>query len=283
MFLFVKRIKPFQYSLTPFYFIATPIGNLSEFSPRALETLKSVTFVACEDSRVTGLLLNHFGISKPLLSVHKFNEKSKTDLILEKLNNGEVGAYLSDAGYPLISDPGYPLLLALQEANYPYTIINGPSALLHALTASGINSDHFYFHGFLSGNNKEKKETLQKLSNKEETLIIYEAPHRYLETIKLLYTYFGNRNLTIGRELTKMHEEYIFTTLEELSKEESLELKGELVLVVEGKKKQKSEHLPLQEVKKLIDNGYSLKEACKIVSLLYNVSKNELYQKLISE
>lgn len=273
----MKRNKSFNGK--PFYFVATPIGNLSEFTPRAIEILNGVDFICVEDTRTSGLLLSHFQINKPLISVHKFNEKSKIDLIIDKVLSGEQGAFLSDAGYPLISDPGQPLVNALLAASISVSVINGPSALLPALIGSGFDTSSFTFIGFLKGNNKEILDTLNKYKNHEETLILYEAPHRLVKTISLIYSVFAERNITIARELTKMHEEYIYTTLKEFSENPIVDLKGEIVLVIEGKKEESAELDELLDKVTLLikEKGYSSKEASSVIALLYKYSKNELY------
>lgn len=274
----MKRNKSF--SQTPFYFVATPIGNLSEFTPRAIEVLQSVHFICAEDTRTSGLLLHHFNIKKPLISVHKFNETIKLDVIINKLQNGETGAFLSDAGYPLISDPGSVLVNALLANNIFISVINGPSAFLPALLGSGLPVDTFTFIGFLSGNNKAVNEKLFRYKDRTETLLFYEAPHRLTKTITLLYKVFGERKLTIARELTKMHEEYIYTTLQEYSENPLTDIKGEIVLVVEGNTKTTLKDIDtyILKVDKLIkEQNYSLKEAVKIIALVDDVNRNELY------
>ncbi len=275
----MKRNKSF--SKTPFYFVATPIGNLSEFTPRAIEVLQNVDFICAEDTRTSGLLLHHFNIKKPLISVHKFNEASKLDLIINKLQNAETGAFLSDAGYPLISDPGSVLVNALLSNDIFISVINGPSAFLPALLGSGLATDTFTFIGFLSGNNKEVNERLLRYKERSETLLIYEAPHRLTKTIALLYNVFGERKLTIARELTKMHEEYIYTSLQEYSENPLTDIKGEIVLVIEGNTKTTSKDIDtyVLKVHKLIkEQNYSLKEAVKIIALVDDVNRNELYE-----
>lgn len=274
----MKRVKSF--TSTPFYFVATPIGNLSEFSPRALEVLNTVDFICAEDTRTSGLLLSHFKIKKPLLSVHKFNEQSRIDLIISKLQSGEKGAFLSDAGYPLVSDPGSILVNALTENNISVSVVNGPSAFLPALLGSGLDTTRFTFIGFLHGNKKEMSETLALYIDRTETLLFYEAPHRVNKTIELISDVLGERRLVIARELTKLHEEYIYTSLLEYTKN-PLELKGEIVLVIEGALKSVTNDLAkcVNDVNTLIKNiALSLKDAVAIVSLLNKVKKNELYE-----
>ncbi len=278
----MKRVKSF--TSTPFYFIATPIGNLSEFSPRAIEVLNNVDFVCCEDTRTSGLLLSHFNIKKPLLSVHKFNEQSRLDLVVSKLKSGEKGAYLSDAGYPLVSDPGSVLVNALKEHNISVSVVNGPSAFLPALLGSGLDTTRFTFIGFLHGNKKEMSETILEYKARSETLIIYEAPHRVNKTISLLLEVLGERRLVIARELTKMHEEYIYTSLAEYNSS-PLELKGEIVLVLEGAINIANSDLTkaISDVSNLMTSlKLSLKDAVAISALLNKVKKNELYESCLA-
>ena len=272
-----------SFTSTPFYLVATPIGNLSEISPRVIETLNSVDFIACEDSRVTRKLLSHLNISKPLISLHQFNEEAKSGEIIDRLTSGQKGAYLSDAGYPLISDPGSRLVKALLDHDIHVSVINGPSALLPALIGSGLPSDHFYFHGFLDM--KAKDSELDYLKSIKDTLIFYEAPHRIDKTIKFLYGLLGNRSASLVRELTKLHEEYIYGTLEEFLTLDYEKIKGEIVLVVDGNKEVvvTSNSDALANVEKLIKEGYKTKEAIKIVSLLFNTNKNELYDLYIKQ
>lgn len=271
----MKRNKSF--SKTPFYLVATPIGNLSEISPRVVETLNSVDFIACEDSRNTRKLLSYLNISKPLLSLHEFNEESKSGEIINRLQNGQKGAYVSDAGYPLISDPGSRLVSALLDNDIFISVINGPSALLPALIGSGLSTSHFYYHGFLDL--KAKDAELDYLKAKKETLIFYEAPHRIDKTLKFLLSFLGNRKIALVREITKLHEEYIYGTLEELLTLDFETIKGELVIVVEGNNQEATtdESMLLSKVDALVKEGYKTKEAVKIVSLLYSANKNNLY------
>ncbi len=275
---FVKRNKSFQTG-TPFYFVATPIGNLSEFPRRALEVLEVCDFICVEDTRVSGKLLQHFAIAKPLIAVHKFSEQAKVDEIIDKLQKGEKGAFLSDAGYPLLSDPGDILLRHLLLNNINVSVVNGPSALLPALILSNLPITPFTFIGFLPVKEGEQKKAIAKLQTLSSTLVFYEAPHRVNKTIAALYATLGERKLVIARELSKIHEEYIYTTLQEYT-ENPLQLKGEIVLIISGstsaKKHDYSEYLT--HVHTLIAANYRANEAIKIVSTLFNISKNELYE-----
>lgn len=274
----VKKIKSFA-GRTPFYFVATPIGNLEEFSPRAERILREADFICVEDTRVSLKLLNAFKIQKELISVHKFSEQAKVDEIIAKLNSGLNGAFLSDAGYPLVSDPGARLLDSLLANNIPLSVINGPSAFLPALVLSNLPVVPFTFLGFLPSKEGELKKTLEKLKHRPETLVIYEAPHRANRTIKTLFSVLGERSLVIARELTKINEEYIYTTLRKFS-EEPVSLRGEVVLVVAGSAKEQEHDLQkhFDHVELLIKENYKSSEAIKIVSLLFNLNKNELYE-----
>lgn len=273
----MKRIKSFAGTI-PFYFVASPIGNLSEFSPRAIELLKSVDFICVEDTRVSLKLLSHFGISKRLIPVHKFSEQQKINEILTALEKGEKGAFLSDAGYPLLSDPGDILLRNLLAINYPLSVINGPSAFLPALVLSNLPVTPFSFLGFLPSKDGERKKVLETYASHSGTLVFYEAPHRVNKTITSLYEVFGNRKLVIARELTKIHEEYIYTTLQTYTAN-PLTLKGEIVLVVQGKEENKEKDLDvyLTYIERLVNENYKSSEAIKIVALLFNINKNDLY------
>lgn len=273
----MKRIKSFE-GTNPFYFVASPIGNLSEFSPRAIELLKSVDFICVEDTRVSLKLLSHFGISKRLIPVHKFSEQQKINEILTALEKGEKGAFLSDAGYPLLSDPGDILLRNLLANNYPLSVINGPSAFLPALVLSNLPVTPFSFLGFLPSKDGERKKVLETYASHSGTLVFYEAPHRVNKIITSLYEVFGNRKLVIARELTKIHEEYIYTTLQTYTAN-PLTLKGEIVLVVQGKEENKEKDLDvyLTYIERLVNENYKSSEAIKIVALLFNINKNDLY------
>jgi 16S rRNA (cytidine1402-2'-O)-methyltransferase len=276
----MKRNKSF--TTTPFYLIATPIGNLSEISPRVIEVLNSVDFIACEDTRVAHKLLSYLKINKPLISLFEHNEKNKTNEILRLLSEGKNGAYLSDAGYPLVSDPGDYLVKTLINNDYAVSVVNGPSAFLPALVGSGLNTDKFYFYGFLPAKLNLSNEDKNKLKTRDETLIFYVSPHNTKETLNYLYEVLGNRNVCFARELTKINEEYIYGTLEEFQTFDYETIKGEMVLIIEGNHIENDNFEAARDaVKLLMKNNYSLNEATKIVALLYNVSKNKLYQSFI--
>lgn len=276
------RTLNFDNKLPLLYLVATPIGNLDEMSPRALEIIKNADLIACEDTRVSGKLLSFFNISKPLLSLREHNEVSEAKNIIERIKEGKKVVYMSDAGYPCISDPGSKLVKLALENGINVSSISGPSAMLNALVCSGLETDHFYFHGFLSAKEKTKKEELRKLSSKEETMIFYEAPHRIQETLCDMFEILGNRKACIARELTKLHEEFIRDTLQNLSSLNPETLKGEMVIVVEGKNKEEQPILDDSEIIKMVNNlvnsGLSTKDAIKKVSELTKQNKNNIYK-----
>ena len=264
------------------YLIATPIGNLQDVSPRAIEILQNIDLIACEDTRVTGKLMQLLNISKPLISVREHNEVSVSQEIVKKILSGTKVAYMSDAGYPCISDPGSKLVKICLDNEINITSIPGPNAALTALVASGLNADHFYFHGFLNAKESLKIEELKKLLKHEETLIFYEAPHRIQKTLETMNEILGNRKACIARELTKKHEEFIRGTLDDLSKIDPETLKGEMVIIVEGfygeDKPILSNNDLVNMVNTMIQTGVSTKDAIKKVSELTNTNKNYIYK-----
>lgn len=260
------------------FLVATPIGNLSEASNRMIDTLKSVDLIACEDTRNTLKLLTHFDIHTKLMAYHKFNEETAYKDIIKYLDEGKNVALVSDAGYPLMSDPGYILVNEVIKAGYQICTISGPNAAINALVASGLNTNHYMFYGFLNSKQSQARKELEEIEHFPYTIIFYEAPHRINKTLKLMYEVLGDRKAVIARELTKIHEEYIRGNLKELSN--LGELKGEIVLLIEGKKQEdiKLDFNKLkQEVDKLIQEGSTTKEAIKEVANKYKASKNELY------
>jgi len=265
------------------YLVSTPIGNLSEFSPRAIEVITDCDLIACEDTRNTAKLLSFFNISKPLVSLREHNEVSESLNIIEQINSkGIKVVYVSDAGYPCISDPGAKLVeLALQNGINVSTV-SGPNAALNALVASGLPCDHFYFHGFLDPKNKVQKDELKKLSLKEETMIFYEAPHRIMDTLENMYEILGDRKACLARELTKKFEEFIRLPLSEMVKLDPNTLKGEMVVIVEGKNKEDAPTLTDDEIIKMVNDviatGLSTKDAIKKVAEVTNINKNTVYK-----
>ena len=266
------------------YIVATPIGNLEELSPRAQYILSNVDLIACEDTRVTIKLLSHFNISKPLVSCHKFNESTASLKLVEEIKEGKSIAMVSDAGYPGVSDPGGILIKTAIENDINIHVISGPSAGINALIGSGLPSDHFYFHGFLQMKNRDRKIELTSLALREETIILYEAPHHFLDTMEDLMTYFGkDRKCCIARELTKLHEEFYRGTLLDAYNYYQNGIKGEIVIVIDKKEKEIateeiSPELLIKEIDLVIENGSSCKDAIKIIADKYNLQKNEVYR-----
>lgn len=222
------------------YVTGTPIGNLGDFSPRAAETLESVDFIAAEDTRVTLKLLNHFGIKKPMVSYFEHNKRERGEIICNRIEQGENCAIVTDAGMPCISDPGEDLIKLCEERGIKTVVIPGPSAVISALAVSGLETGRFTFEGFLSVNKKSRNEHLDSLKNEHRTMIFYEAPHKLPQTLRDLYSFFGDRKLIV-RELTKVHEEVIRTTTKYAAENYADgSLKGEFVLVLEGKKQEEN-------------------------------------------
>lgn len=266
------------------YIVATPIGNLEELTPRAQYILSNVDLIACEDTRVTVKLLSHFKISKPLVSCHKFNETTASNKLVEEIKSGKSVAMVSDAGYPGVSDPGGILIKIAIENDINVRVISGPSAGINALVGSGLPTDHFYFHGFLQTKNRDRKIELQSLAIREETVILYEAPHHFIDTMEDLLDYFGkDRKCCIARELTKLHEEFYRGTLLDAYNYYQDGIKGEIVIVIDKKEKEIateeiSPDLLINEVNLVMENGTSCKDAIKIVAEKYNLQKNEVYR-----
>ena len=275
------------------YLVATPIGNLSDMSMRAIDTLKNVDIIACEDTRNTIRLLNHFEIKGYLTSYHEYNKIDKAYELCEKVKEGKNIAFVSDAGMPAISDPGYELCEIAYKEGIEVTVIPGASAVVSALAISGISSRRFCFEGFLPADKNEKKEILTELSQESRTIILYEAPHRLLKTLKELFEYLGNRNIAIVRELTKLHEEVLKGNLEDIIADyeaEKIVVRGEYVLVIEGKsllekreERQKSfEEISIKEhYEKYISEGMDKKEAMKAVAKDRGIQKREVYKELL--
>ena len=278
------RIRNFDEEKSILYLVATPIGNMKEMSPRALEILNSVSIIGCEDTRNSGKLLTYFGINKKLISCHEHNEEQASDTILKYLANGDNVADVSDAGYPGISDPGERLVRRVLDANYKVSVVSGSNAMILALLGSGLDTTHFYFHGFLASKHSIRIKELEKLKDKEETLIFYESPHRIKDTLSDLLLILGNRKACIARELTKKFEEYIRDDLESLNKIDENTLIGEMVIIIEGKTTEDIE-IDINEVTnyaiELVKNGYKTKDAAKNASEKYQISKNIIYNNLI--
>lgn len=275
------------------YVVGTPIGNLKDITLRAVETLKMVDVILAEDTRQTLKLLNHLNISKHMISYHRHNEDEKINSVVELLDNGKNLALVSDAGMPIISDPGGNLVKYLIENNYNVVTIPGVTAVTTAIIKSNLDNRRFAFEGFLSINKKQRINRLKSLINETRTIIFYEAPHKLLNTLKDLYKYLGERKICIARELTKLHEEYMYTTLSNAIKQiEETGIKGEIVLMIEGISEEDIEKKQIEKisektipelVEKNIQGGMDKKEAMKTVAKELKISKSEVYKKLIDE
>lgn len=261
------------------YLVATPIGNLEEMTFRSINILKSVKFIACEDTRNTKVLLNHYEINTPLISCHEHNEKVVCDKIINVLKEGNDVALVSDAGYPLISDPGSILVNEVLSNDFNVTTVSGPCAFLNALVSSNLNLSSFTFIGFLEPKSSQRKKQLENIKDKKETLIFYEAVHRIEDTLNDMLEVLGNRKITLARELTKKFEEYTRGTISEIIDSLNEFSKGEFVIVVEGntKKEEVSESLLLEEINKLVNDGEKGKSAVEIIANKYNLKKNYVY------
>ena len=270
------------------YLVATPIGNLEDITLRAINVLKNVDLIAAEDTRHTLKLLNHLEISKPMISCHRHNENEKLNKIIEKLKEGKNIAIVSDAGTPGISDPGEEVVKEAIKENIQIIPVPGACAAINALIASGIDTKEFYFLGFLPLNKKLRKEKLDEIKNINKTIILYEAPHKRLNTINDLENILENRQIVFAREITKIHEEFIRGTIKEL-KAKVENPKGEFVIIIEGNKnvenlKNNLKLLTIDEHYNYYENkGFSKKEIIKLIAKDRNVSKNEIYQKFINK
>lgn len=270
------------------YVVGTPIGNLSDFSPRAVETLRSVDFIAAEDTRVTLKLLNHFEIKKPLVSYFEHNKRERGDMITSRIEAGEDCALVSDAGMPAISDPGEMLVAQCAEKGIQVLVIPGPSAVVSALAVSGLPTGRFTFEGFLSVGKKSRREHLQEVKNEHRTMIFYEAPHKLSSTLNDMLDAWGDRRIALVRELTKIHEEVIRTTLSEAAiRYADGGAKGEFVLVIEGAPVEEKSEYTLEEAvslaKELVQSGLSASDAAKQAAQETGFKKGELYKALLND
>ena len=280
----MKRQKSFDNDNPKLYLVATPIGNLEDITFRAINTLKMVDVIYCEDTRTSFKLLNHYDITTKLKSVHLFNENEISHEIIDTIKGGLNVAIISDAGLPIISDPGWVVVKEAVDNDIDVVSIPGATAGLTALIASGIPAHAFYFAGFLNSKKAKRKQELKKLYNKEETIIMYESPHRIVETLNILDEIFTNRNIVLARELTKKHEEYLRGKPKELL-EVAETLKGEMVLIIEGNQNPETDELvELNDLsiedhfKHYVDKGMSDKDSMKQVALDRHISKKEVYE-----
>ena len=265
------------------YIVATPIGNLEDITLRAIRILKEVDLIAAEDTRHTLKLLNHLEISKPLISYHRHNEEEKSDLLINKLKDGNSIALVSDAGTPGICDPGEEIIKKCIVENIEIIPIPGACALINALICSGLDTKEFLFLGFLPLNKKLRKRKLEEIKNSEKTIILYEAPHKMKNTLTDLKGILEHRRVVLAREITKIHEQFIRESIDSLI-EKVEELKGEMILIIEGKKQEESKDqelnsLTLEEHYTFYEKlGMDKKEIIKQIAKDRNVSKNEIYK-----
>lgn len=270
------------------YLVPTPIGNLKDITLRALEILEKVDIIAAEDTRQTLKLLNHFNIKKSLISYHKFNEQDKSDEVIDRLLNGKSIALVSDAGTPGISDPGSVVVKKCIEQGIEFHVLPGATAITTALVYSGLDTTKFIFRGFLPRENKERNIIKDELIQSQETLIFYEAPHRLLDTLNFLLNSFGNRNIAVCRELTKLYEQIYRGTIEDAINYFMVNRpRGEFVLVLEGKRLEEIKQEREQEwidlsikdhIIKYIDDGITKKDAIKMVAKDRGLPKSEVYK-----
>ena len=264
------------------YLVATPIGNLGDFSPRAVETLRNADFIAAEDTRVSLKLLNHFDIKKPMISYHEHNRTAAGQQVLERILSGETCALVTDAGTPAISDPGADLVKLCAENGVVVQSIPGCCAAISALAVSGLDTRRFAFEGFLSANRAERREQLTALTGEERTMVFHEAPHKLRATLGDMLEVLGDRAVALCRELTKLHEDTMRTTLQDaVDYYSENEPRGEYVLVVAGREKREGARLTLEEgverVLQLRENGMKMKEAVRQVADDTGLPRNDLY------
>lgn len=272
------------------YVVGTPIGNLGDFSPRAVETLSSVDFIAAEDTRVTVKLLNHFEIKNKLISYHEHNRAEKGETIIDLILSGKSCALVSDAGMPVISDPGQDLVKLCRENGIEVESVPGPSAVITALAVSGLNVARFTFEGFLTGNKPKRREHLEEIKSEKKTMVFYEAPHKLADTLHDLHTALGDRRIAIIKELTKIHENAEYTTLAEADgKYDGIKLKGEYVLIIEAKsdeqlREEASENAPnpVELAKSFLADGIGMNEAAKRAAKETGAKKGDIYRALIN-
>ena len=258
------------------YIVSTPIGNLEDITMRALRVLRETDVIACEDTRHTRKLLDHYGIAKPAVSYHQHNEAARAAELVERLRNGETVALVSDAGTPLISDPGYRVVQAAIDAGIAVVPIPGASAILAALAASGLPTDSFRFCGFLPPKSSQRRKLLEHLRGEESTLIFYEAPHRIVETLEDIQALLGSRPVVVARELTKMHEEFLRGAAAGIR--EKVQSRGEIVLLI-GKGEPIVDQTPIDDaVRRLEAKGVARMDAIKQIAKQRGLSKREVYR-----
>ena len=271
------------------YVVGTPIGNLGDMTYRAVETLEKVDFICAEDTRVSSKLLNYFEIKTPLVSYHEHNAAQVGGSICDRIAAGENAAIVTDAGMPCISDPGELLVKMCYDRGIKVEVVPGPSAVISGLAISGLNTKNFQFEGFLSVTKKQRQEHLAAVAKSTHTLVFYEAPHKLQNTLEDMLRFFGDRKISLCRELTKLHEEVIRTTLSQAAEMyKDVKPKGEFVLVIEGANESElsaAETIDeaLEQVRTLMQKGMRGADACKQIAKATGFSKGELYTKLLEE
>ena len=282
----MKRQKSFENEKPTLFLVPTPIGNLSEMTPRAIDVLNSVDVIACEDTRTSGQLLKHFDIHKRLVAYQNFNEESSADGLINLLSKGQNVALITDAGYPLMSDPGQRVVRKATEQGYNVVPISGCNAMLNALVASGLIVQPFIFIGFLPPSSSLCKKKLQEYVNYPMTLVFYEAPHRIEKMLKACLEVLGDRECSLARELTKVHEEFLRGTISEIL-EEVDGLKGEMVICIAGNSDEPKKDIDagfiLDTVRKAISRGMSTSDAVKETAKKLNIPKNRVYELVHSQ
>lgn len=269
------------------YLVATPIGNLSDISERALETLEKADFIAAEDTRKTGVLLSHYSIRKPLVSYYEHNLRQRGEEIIARLKSGEVCALVSDAGMPAVSDPGEQLVKQCYEHGLKVSAIPGPCAFVSAIAISGLSTKRFTFEGFLSTAKNSRRERLESVKNLEHTLIFYEAPHKLQGFLEDLLNVLGDRRVSLVREISKIYEQVMLTTVSDaIEYYKETEPKGEFVIIVEGASEDKAEvsdEVIEKEFYELVNGGMAKTFAAKTLARKYNLSKREIYERFKDE
>ena len=282
----MKRQKSFENEKPTLFLVPTPIGNLSEMTPRAIDVLNSVDVIACEDTRTSGQLLKHFDIHKRLVAYQNFNEESSADGLINLLSKGQNIALITDAGYPLMSDPGQRVVRKATEQGYNVVPISGCNAMLNALVASGLIVQPFVFVGFLPPSSSLCKKKLQEYVNYPMTLVFYEAPHRIEKMLKACLEVLGDRECSLARELTKVHEEFLRGTISEIL-EEVDGLKGEMVICIAGNSDEPKKDIDagfiLDTVREAIARGMSTSDAVKETAKKLNIPKNKVYELVHSQ
>ncbi len=268
------------------YVVGTPIGNLGDISPRALETLENADFIAAEDTRVTLKLLNHFGIKKEMISYYEHNKGLKDNVIIDRILKGEICALVSDAGMPAISDPGEDLVRKCREMQVEVESVPGPTAVATALSISGFPTGRFCFEGFLSVNKLSRKEHLEDIAKEKRTMVFYEAPHKLQATLKDMLAVLGDREIALVKELTKIHEDVFITTFSKaLEHYETTPPKGEFVLIIKGATEEKKEYTledAVKIAKGLMEKGEGASMSAKEAAKITGIKKGDIYKEILN-